>query len=159
MILLKFEKEIKGSSNAGGHVGWINIDTLQFSVSRSVTSTGGNTTRKASNPEFNNFSLTKATDIASADLYFQAVGGDSLGKAEIHFVQMEGTNKEPQVYLKYELHDAIITSYNINSGGDHPTETISINFTKIVKQYDHFDGKKKSAGTPKKWDCTANKPF
>ncbi len=159
MILLKFEKEIKGSSNAGGHAGWINIESMQLGVGRSIASSGGNTKRSTSNPSFSEFTLTKATDIASADLYFQAVGGDSLGKATIHLVEMEGTDKEPQVYLEYELHDAIISSYSISSNGEHPNESFSINFTKIVKRYDHYDGKKKIAGTPKKWDLTKNGPF
>ena len=50
-------------------------------------------------------------------------------------------------------------SYSISSSGERPSESFSLNFTKITKQYDAFDGDKKKTGTPRKWDLMANKTF
>jgi type VI secretion system secreted protein Hcp len=158
MILLKFEKEIKGSSTVKGHENWITCDSFSLGVGRSITTSGGGTDRDTSNPSFSEVQLTKSTDMASSDLFFQSICGTSLGKAEIHFVQTGGSSGD-QVYLKYELEDPIVSSYSINSSGERPHESFTLNFTKITKQYDAFDGEKKKTGTPKKWDLMGNKSF
>jgi len=160
MILLKFETEIKGDSDVVKHENWITVDSFELGVGRSIGVSGGGKSRDTSNPSFSEVSLSKSTDMASADLFFQAVCGKSLGTAEIHFIQTAGADKAgDQVYLKYELEEAIVSSYSISSGGERPSESISLNFTKITKQYDDFSGEKVVTGTPKKWDLMANKSF
>ena len=94
--------------------------------------------------------------MASAELFFQATCGKSLGKAEIHFIQTGGGEAKGQAYLKVELDAAIISSYSMGSSGDRPLDTFSINFTKISYQYDAYDGEKVTTGTPKKWDVMKN---
>lgn len=89
----------------------------------------------------------------------QSICGKSLGKAEIHFVQTGGADKKEQVYLKIELTDAIVSSYSASSGGDRPSESISLNFTQVSYQYDAFSGNDIITGTPKKWDLMANATF
>lgn len=159
MILLKFATTIKGDSTVADHTDWITIDSFQLGVGRGISMSGGGKDRDTSNPSFSEATLTKSTDIASADLFAQATYGKSLGKAEIHFIQTGGTGNDSQVYLKYELEDAIVSSYSISSGGDRPSESLSLNFTKIMMQYDAFSGDTKTTGTPKKWDLMANKTF
>jgi type VI secretion system secreted protein Hcp len=159
MILLKFETEIKGDSTVEGHDNWITCDSFQLGVGRSISASGGGKSRDTSNPSFSEATIAKSTDIASADLFFQAICGKSLGKAEVHFFQTAGTDSKGQVYLMYELEEAIVSSYSISSGGERPSESFSLNFTKITKQYDDFSGDKKKTGTPKKWDLMANKTF
>jgi type VI secretion system secreted protein Hcp len=156
MILLKFATQIKGTSTVSGHTDWITIDALQMGVGRAISVSGGGKDRDTSNPSFSEISLTKATDIASADLFMQAVCGKSLGKAEIHFIQTGGSDKKQQVFLTLELESAIISSYSASSGGERPTESFSINFTKISYKYDSFTGDNVVTGTPKKWDLEAN---
>ena len=160
MILLKFATEIKGEATITGHEGWINVDSFQLGVGRSVTTTGGGSDRDPSNPSFSEATFTKGTDKSSPDLFMQAVCGKSLGKAEIHFVQTGGADSKGQIYLKFELEEAMVTSYSMSSGGDRPTERFSINFAKISKQYDAFSaGGKVTAGTPKKWDLMKNQVY
>jgi len=159
MILLKFAKPINGDSVVAGHEKWITISSLQLGVGRAISVTGGGGDRETSNPSFSELTLTKSTDIASADIFMQAVCGMSLGKAEIHFLQTGGADKKQQVYLKIELTDAIISSYSASSGGDRPSESFSINFTQISYQYDAFSGDKITTGTPKKWDLAKNATF
>lgn len=159
MILLKFATTIKGDSTVPDHTDWITIDSFQLGVGRGISASGGGKDRDTSNPSFSEATLTKSTDIASTDLFAQAIYGKSLGKAEIHFIQTGGSGSESQVYLKYELEEAIVSGYSLSSGGERPSESISLNFTKISMQYDAFSGDKKTTGTPKKWDLMANKTF
>lgn len=159
MILLKFATAINGDSIVDGHEKWITISSLQLGVGRSISTSGGGADRETSNPSFSELTLTKSTDISSADLFMQAVCGKSLGKAEIHFLQTGGADKKQQVYMKIELTDAIVSSYSASSGGDRPSESISLNFTQISYQYDAFSGDKVTTGTAKKWDLTKNATF
>jgi type VI secretion system secreted protein Hcp len=159
MILLKFSTQIKGTSTVSGHTDWITIDSLQMGVGRAISVSGGGSDRDTSNPSFSEISLSKATDIASADLFMQAVCGKSLGKAEIHFIQTGGSDKKQQVFLTIELEGPIISSYSASSGGERPSETFSINFTKISYKYDSFTGDSVVTGTPKKWDLETNATY
>jgi len=159
MILLKFATAINGDSIIDGHDKWITISSLQMGVGRAISVSGGGADRETSNPSFSEITLTKSTDIASADLFMQAVCGKSLGKAEIHFLQTGGADKKQQVFLKIELTDAIVSSYSASSGGDRPSESFSLNFTQISYQYDAFSGEKVTTGTAKKWDLAKNATF
>jgi len=156
MILLNFATKIKGTSTVSAHTDWITIDAVQMGVGRAITTSGGGADRDTSNPSFSEVTMTKATDIASADLFMEAVCGKSLGKAELHFIQTGGADKKQQVFLTVELEDAIVSSYSVSSSGERPTETISLNFTKISYKYDSFSGEKVTTGTAKKWDLEAN---
>ena len=159
MILLKFATAINGDSIVDGHEKWITIDSLQFGVGRAISASGGGADRETSNPSFSELTMTKSTDVASADLFMQAVCGKSLGKGEIHFIQTGGADKKHQVYLKIELEEAIVSSYSTSSGGDRPSESFSLNFVKISYQYDAFSGGKVTTGTAKKWDLTKNATY
>ena len=158
MILLDFAGQIKGDSKVEKHEGWITLDSLQFGVGRSISMSGGGADREVSNPSFSEITFSKSTDMSSADLFYQAVQGKALGDAEIHFIQTGGTDST-QPYLMVTLVDAVVSGYSASSGGDRPSESVSLNFTKITFQYDAFDGKTITTGTPKKWDLMANKAY
>jgi type VI secretion system secreted protein Hcp len=159
MILLNFATPIKGTSSVDQHVGWITIDSLQMGVGRSISTSGKGEDRDTSNPSFSEITLSKPTDIASADLFMQAICGKSLGVAEIHFIQTGGANKNNQVFLTLKLTDAIVSSYSASSGGERPSETFSLNFTQISYQYNAFSGDTVTTGTPKNWNLLENKTF
>lgn len=159
MILLKFKTEIKGDSTVDKHENWITCDSMQFGVGRSITASGGGKDRDTSNPSFSEVTFSKSSDVASGDLYYQAVCGKSLGKAEIHLLQTGGTDSKGQVYLTIELEEPVVSSYSASSGGERPSESFSLNFTKISYQYDAFSGDKVTTGTAKKWDLMANKAY
>jgi len=159
MILLNFKTQIKGDSIIPKHDDWISVDSFQMGVGRMVSTSGRGTSRDTSDPSFSEVSISKSTDIASSDLFFQATCGKSLGLAEIHLLNTAGAGQDPNVYMKIELEDAIITNYSVSSTGDRPMESFSLNFTKITYQYDDFSGAKKLTGTPKKFDLMTNKSF
>ncbi len=159
MILLKFDVAINGDSTVPDHDKWITIDSMEFGVGRAITTSGTGTDRDTSNPSFSEVTLKKSMDVASTDLFMQAVCGKSLTKATIHFIQTGGTDAKgkAQVYLEYLLHDPIVSSYSVKSVGERPTESISINFNQIQTKYTVFtEGGTPTAGTQKGWDLMKN---
>jgi len=157
MILLKFETAIEGDSSVNGHEKWITCESFQFGVGRAISSSGGGSDRETSNPSFSEVSLTKSMDKASVELMMQAAGGKSLGKCEIHFLQTGGTDVQGQVYLTIELGEALISSYSASSGGERPSESISINYTSYSTEYNVFkDGKSVETIAKQGWDLEKN---
>lgn len=156
MILVKFTApEIKGQSHVDGHTDWIEVDSMHWGVGRAVTFNGGK--RDVNSPSVSEVTFSRASDIASPELFFQSCGGPGSGKCLIHVLQV--VENRPQVYLTIELEGALISNYSISSGGDRPSDSFSVNFTKISFQYDNYDGKKVTTGTAKKWDLAANVTF
>ncbi len=155
MILIKFATEIKGSSAVEGHAGWINVDSVSFSVGRQVMlQAGGKSKREVSSPAVSQVGFSRISDQASPELFFQACGGVSLGTCTVHLLQV--VENKPQVFVTILLEEALISNYSTTSNGDTPHETFAVSFTKISFQYDTFDGKKVVTGTPKKWDLAKN---
>jgi type VI secretion system secreted protein Hcp len=158
VILFKFATEIKGLAKVSGHEGWLNADSISFGVGRSIPQpTGGSAKREPSPPSVSEVVLSRASDQASPELFAQACGGESLGTCTIHFLQVSGS--DTRVYLTILLEETMVSSFSASSGGDNPSESVSLNFIKMSVQYDTFDGKKVVTGTPKKWDLAVNKPY
>lgn len=154
MILLKFQKEIKGNSKVKDHTDWIEVGSFQIGVGRAISAGASGVDRDTSTPSFSEVTLTRATDIASPSLFIEAAGGKSLEKATIHFLQTSGDVL--QVYLEYELTDPIVSSYSVSSGGERPTESFALNFTQIAMKYREFTGKEQAKKDAKGWDLLKN---
>lgn len=141
-IYLKFGS-VQGSVTEEGHKDWIECNSFQFGVGRGVSSpTGSQKDRDASAPSFSEIVVTKTQDEASLPLLEAAWGGSEAVDAEIHFVRTE--NKKMDIYLKYKLSDVLISGYSVSSGGDRPSESLSLNYAKIEFCQDTFDPKNKS---------------
>jgi len=159
MILLKFEPELKGDSKTDAHDGWITIDTFQWGVGRSISQSGSGADRDTSNPSFSEIAVTKSMDVASAQLMIEAATGKSLTKATFHWIQTSGSDKTGQHYLEIILDKPILSSYSMSSGGDRPSEILSINYNAITMQYNVFEeGGTAKAGESKGYDLRTNKP-
>jgi type VI secretion system secreted protein Hcp len=157
MILLNFATPIKGDSTVDSHTDWITVDHLSWGVGRAISTSGVGKDRDTSNPSFSEVTITKSMDVASTDLFSQATCGKTLGKGTIHFIQTGGSDVKAQVYLEIELAECIISSYSLTSGGDRPTESVSISFNQITQKYTTFlDGKTPTAGQAKGWNLKTN---
>ncbi|MHC5056095.1 MAG: Hcp family type VI secretion system effector [Planctomycetota bacterium] len=159
MVVIDFGGKIKGDCKVTGHEDWISLTSVQLGVGRSIASSGGGADRTPSEPSFSELTVSKATDIASTELFAQSIYGKSLDKAEVHFLQTAGENAG-QIYMSLELHEPVISSYSTSSSGDRPAETFSVSFVKIVMKYWQFtEGEKAKPADPKGFDLTAGVPF
>lgn len=143
-IYLKFEG-IDGEATHDKHKNWIDIGSLQFGVGRGISTPSGSTAnREASEPSISEVVVTKQLDNSSSKLFTESCTGAAGKKVEIHLVS---TGSPGNTYVEYILHNALISGYSISSGGDRPSESISINFTKIEYKHIPYDQANK-AGTP-----------
>jgi type VI secretion system secreted protein Hcp len=147
-IYMQYEG-LEGEVTAAGYAGWVELSSLQWGLSRNVaTPTGSSADREASAPSFSEIATAKLADKATPRLFGEAVAGE--GKTvEIHFT-MSGGDGTPFVYQIIKLYNVMVSSFAQSSGGDRPSESLSLNYTKIEFSYIP-QGKDGTAGTPIKF--------
>lgn len=133
-IFLKFEG-IDGDATEDGHKKWIGVDSVQFGVGRAISTPVGDAARReCSKPSISEVVFTKSMDAASLKLWESSLIENKGKKVEIHFTRTGDAGKL-DVYAQYELTNALISGYSVSSGGDSPTESISLNFTKVMYKW------------------------
>jgi len=146
---------IEGESIQAGHAKEIVISSFSQGVSVPISTPvgGGGGAGKAS---FSDLSLTKLLDKASPLLYSYAAQGRHIPTAVLT-LRRSGAN--PFEFYRITLTDVLISSVQTSGGGDVPSESLSLNFTKIEWRYtpQKADG---SADTPvvTTWNLATNTP-
>jgi type VI secretion system secreted protein Hcp len=137
-IFIKFPNDITAETTQSGHEGSVAALSVSWGVGRAVSSSFTSSGRETSTPVFSELVFSKLFDSASNDLALAAAKGKAMDEVTITF--RKDTGEEQLDYLVYTLSDVLISSYSMSSGGETPTETLSLNYTKIkglyVKQAD-----------------------
>ena len=126
--------EYNGGSPTGDvtesqHTAWIECSSFQFGVGRGISSpTGGSAERESSAPSVSEVVITKQQDVASVGLLTAAYQGDGV-PVKIDFCRTNAGKMD--VYMSVNLTNVMISGFSSSSGGDRPSESISLNFTKI----------------------------
>jgi type VI secretion system secreted protein Hcp len=148
---------IDGSVTTDGFKTWIELNSFQWGVGRSVSSASrGDDTREGSEPSISEVVVTKRMEKSSPKLWQDAVGGDFSSKVTIVFTTT--TKDKVESYLQYELTDTGLSGYSASGASDNPpTESLSLNFAKVSWKYTAADAK--TGGTPDVvgWDLTQQK--
>jgi type VI secretion system secreted protein Hcp len=121
--------------------GWIMCHSFQFGSGRgisSATASGGN--RQGSHASVSEVTISKALDPASLHLWRDSLDGKLNTTVDISFTVADQDNSE---YLHVTLWDTGVSGWSVSSGGDRPSESISLNFSKIQLK----DTSKKADGT------------
>jgi type VI secretion system secreted protein Hcp len=135
-IYMQVDK-IKGNVTAEGHADWIDVHSFQFGVGRAIASVvGKGKDREASAPSISEISITKDMDSSSPFLFQEATVGQAK-KVTFHFVKTGASKIE--IYLEYILENCMVSGYSVSSGGDRPSESLSLSFTKITSNYMVYD--------------------
>lgn len=150
---IKFDG-IDGEARDSAHSGWSEALAFSFGVEREMSgATGGKATSTSS---FSDFSIVKQIDKSSPGLFLASANGQVIPTFSFEITHDDGAKL---AYLKYELTNVMVTSYNI-SGGDTgtPVETISLNFEKITFSYIGMDSKTGTQAAPisSNWDIAKN---
>lgn len=131
---------VDGAVTASGYEKWIELHSLQFGVGRSISQVVGSTSnREVSTPSFSDVTVSKETENASAGLLSDSILNSTGKKIEIAVVRTAGDKIEE--YLKYTLTDSLLTSFSMSSGGDVPSESISISYAHIEVSFTSRDAK------------------
>jgi len=121
--------EIKGDATQGKHVNWITINSCQVGVGRGIGSAVGSTqNREASEPSVSEVVITKDLDSSSLMFFQEATTGKEGKPVLIDFCT---TDNEGAPYLQLKLYNTLISGFSASSGGDRPSESLTLNFTQI----------------------------
>lgn len=131
-IFMKYP-DITGKSTLAGFEDMIELNSLQWGVGRAIDNSRGIDTREGGICSVSEITATKMLDSTSPKLFIEACTGELDNEVEIHFVRT--ASGETQMYCKYVLTNTGISGFSTSSGGDRPTESLSLNFTKIEYTY------------------------
>jgi type VI secretion system secreted protein Hcp len=141
--------DIKGDVTAAGHLGsegWVEVGSFQFGIGRGISSpTGGSTDRESSAPSVSEIVITKTMDKSSYKWMEESLWGEGQN-VQIDFCKTDKDKLE--VYATYKLEDCMVSGYSVSSGGDRPSESISLNFTKIIYEFTEMKSKNEGGDKP-----------
>ena len=152
-IYIKFDK-FKGSSTDDKFKEQVEVTSFSFGAGIGVGSPRGGD-RTNSEPSVSEIVSTKQTDKSSEMLFKYLLLGENIGKALISFTA--ASKGESVAYATLELSDVIISGFSMSSGGDIPSESISLNFTKFDWSFTGRDATQAGSPTHLIYDLSANK--
>jgi len=122
---------ITGDVTTQGFEKWIELSSFQWGVGRGIGSAmSGQASRESSIPSVSEVVVTKTMDSSSPGLWTDSVAGQLNTTVKIAFTTTsKGATTQ---FLLYELTNTGLSGYSLSSGGDMPTESLSLNFTKVV---------------------------
>ena len=126
-IYLKIDS-CKGSSTDANFKDQIELTSFQWGAGVGVSSARGGS-RTTSEPSVSEITGTKTTDKSSELLFKALLKGEPVGKGLISFTA--ASKGESVAYATLEIEDIIISGFSMSTGGDFPSESLSLNFTKF----------------------------
>jgi type VI secretion system secreted protein Hcp len=152
MLLLNFEKKIKGSSTAKGYEEWIEIEDINFGGGRYFDNSSQH--RNPDKAFHSDISVRKKVDVSTPEIWYQALEGNAFGKAELVMLQSGGKDKPLQEVFKITLTNPMILQFNCEVGSGIGNEKFNINSTKIEVEYNTYDAKGQKGKVNKMYDLT-----
>jgi len=137
-IYMKFGS-INGPVTTKGYEKWIECNSFQFGVGRSIgTAARGSTNREGAEPHFSEVTVTKPYDVASVKLMEDGWAGHLNTKVTLSFTS---TSKGAvQEFLKVELEKCGVSGYSVSAPDQgNPSENISLNYAKITVTHTGHD--------------------
>lgn len=151
---------IKGESSDSAHQGWIECQSVNWSLSQPKSATastaGGHTAARA---ELSDIGFHKIADLASPILAQHCAMGKTIPKAKFEFLRADGDGK-PVKYYEVELENVLVAhvAQGVN-GGDVMGESIGLKFSRVKWRYTQQRiGGGTGGNTLGGWDCAANRP-
>ena len=149
-------KDVKGNCTMDGYADKIILNSYSHGVALPLSGDAANTERTAGRPQFSEMNFSKMTDQSTPSLYAACTEGKKLGDATIHIGRNEGGKF--MSLMKYTLTNAMISNINTSGGGGVPSDSFSINFTKIKTEFTQQNADSTKKGTADfGWDLATNK--
>jgi type VI secretion system secreted protein Hcp len=120
---------ITSGTPAANHSTDVPVSSFQFGVGRAIS----DSPHTAAKPSISEITLTHTTDAYSTKLLNSALRGTSTATTPVVtlFFTATGTSG-PYDYLTATLTDVLVSGYSVSSGGELPSESISLDFVKIT---------------------------
>lgn len=145
--------DIKGESKDAKHAGEIDVLSWSFGVSQTGGPSGGG--HGAGKANFSDINIMHALDKASPVLMTKCATGEHIKEGTL---VSRKAGKGQQEYLIVKMNDILITSVQPSGSSEHPMESVSMQFSKIILEYkpQKEDGSL-DAGLFFKYDVKTNK--
>jgi type VI secretion system secreted protein Hcp len=152
-------KDVDGESTDAKHVKWIEVLSFHWGVSQpaggTISGQGGLTGGRAN---WQDFSVVKHIDIASAKLITKCATGEHIPEAKFEICKAGG---DQQPFWIMKLTDVLVSSVRPGGsaqGGDNiPLEEVTIMPAKVEWEYKALDEKGKPKGSMAgSWDMKKN---
>lgn len=143
---IKFDG-VDGEAKDKDHKNWSDLASFGQGLHQPGSGSTG-PTRRRGNVILDDITVSKELDKASLKIAEAVCKGKVFPKVEIHLTASY-TDAKRVTYYAYELKNVLVTSYNINGGGqseDVPVEDFSLNFEEIKVTYTETSGKGKKKG-------------
>jgi type VI secretion system secreted protein Hcp len=154
-VLIKYS-DIKGESKLEGFADFFEVTSIQFGTGRSISASRGTSTREGDTVSVSEINFTKVSDGTSLKLFEESLHGELDNTVEIRFVRT-GSGNAPVPYMTIDLEGCGISSYSVSSGGDRPTENVSLNFDKIKLGYNPIADGLEGSASYYTWDLATGK--
>lgn len=145
---------IKGESQDETYKGEVDVESWSWGMTQTGSTHvgGGSGTAKVS---VQDLSFTKRICKASPNLAKYCSDGKHIPKATL--IQRKAAGSSPVEFLKIEMKDIIVSSYQTGSSGEVPNESCSFNFAEYKMTYavQEKDGSK-GAETEVAWNIPKN---
>lgn len=139
-LLNEGSKQPNGLGPEQYYFGWIRINSVRQEVERAIESGAGGFARVRTGTVLKEVEVEKEVDCSSMALVRACSGGTPFPHVFIHLctsvTKDEQTSLHP--YLEFHLFAVKVTRYEIDARSEEgaiPTESISLNFDKIVWRY------------------------
>lgn len=141
---------IAGSVTTSGYANWIVLDSFRWGFSAGYTSK-----QSGSEVSVREIVVTMRAEKASPLMVNAGVSRSFLKPSVL--IQFTATAKDKvDVFMSYELSNCLITNYAIEAPAEgHPTETLSLSFTKITQTFNPRDSKLIGSPTSVTYDVTS----
>ena len=121
-----------GTSTIPGYEGWIDISSLQWGAGRPVAPSNTGGPPQAGRLTFSEITLSKQLDGTTASIAKAMQLPRPIDNMEV--VELMDNANIAGLYpaLSLKVFNVFVDGYSVSSGGDRPSESISLNFTRIT---------------------------
>jgi len=148
--------DIKGQSLLKGYEDKIELLSFSHGVAMQVTGSPSASERTSGRPNHQDMTISKYVDLSSCPVIAACNASTNLKTVTLTVGRNDSGTLLP--YMIYTMENAIVSSVSHSSGGgDRPTETLTLNYTKISWAFTEQKsdlGKKGNNGAV--WDLAAN---
>jgi len=134
-------KGIKGGSLLEGAKDLVECFSFNHSVSMETTSDTSNGERTTGRAEHGDMVITKFVDQSTPLLNEKMCAGKPIGTVKFKIGRSDNNKFLP--IMDYVLDDVVISNVSVGGGGGKPTETVTLNYSKIQWT---FTGQKEGGG-------------
>jgi type VI secretion system secreted protein Hcp len=133
ILILDMGAVIKGNCTIEGYKDKVIVLSYSHGVTLPHQPDASNTERTAGRPAFTAISFSKMSDLSTTEMYKACTQGTKIGTVTLHVGRVE--NGKYMNFMKYEFTNAMIASISTSGGGGVPSDSFTINFTKIKADF------------------------